>query len=49
MINILKYRKVSGRRVMTYRSIASSITPIPHSEALPASTPPANVRLHFRL
>ena len=45
MINILKYSKVSGRRAMIYPSIASSIAPVPHNEALPAPTPPANVSL----
>ena len=43
MINILKYRKVSGRRVMTYPSILLSIAPVPHSETLLVPNPPLNV------
>ena len=43
MINISKYRKVSGRRAMTYPSISSLIAPVPHSEILPVSNPPSNV------
>ena len=45
MINISKYRKVSGRRAMTYPSIRvhSSIAPVPHSETLPVPNPSSNV------
>ena len=43
MINILKYRKVRGRRAMTYSSIFSSIAPVPHSDALTIPNPPSNV------
>ena len=43
MINISKYRKVSGRRAITYPSIPSSIAPVPHSETLPVPNPPSNV------
>ena len=43
MINISKYRKVRGRRAMTYPSILSFIAPVPHSDALPGPSPPPNV------
>ena len=45
MINISKYRKVRGRRAMTYPSVPSSVTssPVPHSDALPVPNPPSNV------
>ena len=43
MINILKYRKVSGRRAITYPSIHSSIAPVPHSETLSVPNAPSNV------
>ena len=43
IINISKYRKVSGRRAITYPSIPSSIEPVPHSETLPVLNPPSNV------
>ena len=43
MINITKYRKVMGRRALTYPSIPSSIAPVPHSETLPVPNPPTNV------
>ena len=42
-VNILKYRKVRGRRTMTYPSIPSSIAPVPHSDALSVPNPPSNV------
>ena len=40
IINISKYRKVSGRRAITYPSTPSSIAPFPHSEALLVPNPP---------
>ena len=43
LINILKYRKVRGRRAMTYPSIPSSIASVPHSDALPVPSPLLNV------
>ena len=43
MINISKYRKVRGRRAMTYPSIPSSIAPFPENDALPVPNPPSNV------
>ena len=43
MMNISKYRKVSGRKAITYASIPSSIAPVPHSETLPVPNPPSNV------
>ena len=43
MINILKYRKVRGRRAMMYPSIPSSIARVPHSDASPIPSPPSNV------
>ena len=42
-INISKYRKVSGRRAMTYPSIPSSIASVPHSETLPVPNPLPNM------
>ena len=41
MINILKYRKVSGRIAMAYPT--SLIAPVPHNKTLPVSNPPSNV------
>ncbi|KAI6646990.1 hypothetical protein LOD99_8989 [Oopsacas minuta] len=46
MVNIAKYRKVKGRRALTYPSIPSSIAPIPHSETLPVPKPPANLEFN---
>ena len=43
MINISKYRKVRGRRAMTYPSTPSAIAPVPHSDALPVPNPPSNL------
>ena len=43
MINIAKYRKVKGRRTLTYPSIPSFIAPVPHSETLPVPNPPPKV------
>ena len=43
MINISKYRKVSGRRAMSYPSVLSSISPVPYSETLPVPNLPTNV------
>ncbi|KAI6657169.1 hypothetical protein LOD99_15955 [Oopsacas minuta] len=46
MINIAKYRKVKGRRALTYPSIPSSIAPVPHSETLPVPKPAANLEFN---
>ena len=43
MINILKYRKISGRIAMTYPSIPSSIATVLHNKILPVPNPPSNV------
>ena len=43
MINNSKYRKVRGRRAMTYPSVPLSIAPVPHSDALLVPNPPSNV------
>ena len=44
MVNILKYRKVKGRKALTYPNIPSSIAPVSHNESLPVPSPPRNVR-----
>ena len=43
IINISKYRKISGRRAMIYPSTPSSIAPVSHSESLAVPNPPSNV------
>ena len=43
MVNILKYRKVKGRKALTYPNIPSSIAPVSHNESLPVPSPPRNV------
>ena len=43
MINISKYRKVRGKRAITYPSIPSSIAPVPHNDASPVPNPSSNV------
>ena len=43
MVNILKYRKVKGRKALTYSNIPSSIAPVSHNESLPVPSPPRNV------
>ena len=41
--NISKYRKIKGRRAMTYPSTLSSIAPVPHRDAIPVPYSPSNV------
>ena len=43
MENILKYRKVKGKKALTYPNIPSSIAPVSHNESLPVPSPPRNV------
>jgi len=40
---IAKYRKVKGRRALTYPRIPLSIALVPHSETLPVLNPPPNI------
>ena len=42
-MDIWEYRKVKGRKAMTYPSIPSSIATVPHSDALPIPNSPLNV------
>ena len=39
IINILKYQKVKGRKVLTYPNIPLSIAPVSHHKSLPALSP----------
>ena len=49
MVNISKYRKVKGRKALTYPDIPSSIAPVSHDESLPVPSPPHDVSMKLNL
>lgn len=49
MIDISKYRKVKGRKSLSYPSLPSSIAPVPHDDTLLVPRPPENVSRSYQI